>query len=114
MMEWLGLMAGEENQMLRFVIRRKMLDRTSGLQNERMETVDADCPELQRVLCGGGMGEECYDYRELVGVEVMPAGYSDVANRLKADAMSVFNDPASETPKIVRDVIEWYDASLRA
>lgn len=37
-----------------------------------------------------------------------------LVDRLKADAMAIFNDPASETPQSVRDVIEWYDASLRA
>jgi hypothetical protein len=59
--------------MLRFIIRRKMLDRGSGLQSEGLETVDAECPELERVLMGGGIGQEQYDYRELAGVEVLPA-----------------------------------------
>lgn len=58
--------------MLRFVIRRKMLDRGSGLASEGLETVDAECPELERVLLGGGTGMDCYDYRELAGVEVLP------------------------------------------
>lgn len=37
-----------------------------------------------------------------------------LADRLKADAMAIFNDPPSMTSQEVRDVIEWYDASLRA
>lgn len=36
-----------------------------------------------------------------------------LADRLKADAMAIFNDPPSMTAQEVRDVIEWYDASLR-
>jgi hypothetical protein len=32
---------------------------------------------------------------------------------IKQSALSIFNDPPSETPQIVRDVIEWYDATLR-
>jgi hypothetical protein len=59
--------------MLRFVIRRKMLDRYNGLASEGIETVDADCHELESVLVGGGTDMDCYDYRELVGVEVLQA-----------------------------------------
>jgi hypothetical protein len=90
-----------------------MLDRSSGLQSEGLETVDANCPELERVLRGGGTAMDAYDHREVAGVEVLPAGHSDIADRLKADALAIFNDPAGETPQAVRDVIEWYDASLR-
>ena len=57
--------------MIRFVIRRKMLDRNSGLASEGLETVDCECPELERVLMGGGTGQEQYDYRELAGAEVL-------------------------------------------
>jgi hypothetical protein len=35
------------------------------------------------------------------------------AEALKADALAIFNDLPAETPQVVRDVIEWYDASLR-
>ena len=57
--------------MIRFVIRRKMLDRGSSLASEGFETVDAECPELERVLMGGGTDVEAYDYRELAGAEVL-------------------------------------------
>jgi hypothetical protein len=59
--------------MLRFVIRRKMLDRGSSLASEGLETVDAECPELERVLLGGGTGMDSYDHREIVGAEVLPS-----------------------------------------
>lgn len=58
--------------MLRFIIRRKINDRHSGLQSEGLETLDVDCPDLERVLCGGGQDQEAYDYREVAGVEVLP------------------------------------------
>lgn len=35
------------------------------------------------------------------------------ADRIKAEAMSIFADPPQETSQDVRDVIEWYHAQLR-
>lgn len=35
------------------------------------------------------------------------------AERIKAEAMSIFADPPQETSQDVRDVIEWYHAQLR-
>ncbi len=60
------------NKMIRFVIRRKLLDRHSGLASEWLETVDCECLELERVLMGGGTDMNAYDYRELAGAEVLP------------------------------------------
>lgn len=58
--------------MLRFVIRRKMLDLGSGAKTEGLETVDADCPELEQVLRGGGIDPHgAYDTREVAGVELI-------------------------------------------
>lgn len=58
--------------MLRFIIRRRTLDRGTGLQVDALETVDASCPELQRVLLGGGLDPHgAYDHREVAGVEVL-------------------------------------------
>ena len=58
--------------MLRIIIQRKMLDRYSGLATDELETLDIDCPELERVLTGGGFSEGHYDYRKAIGVEVLP------------------------------------------
>jgi hypothetical protein len=57
--------------MIRFVIRRKILDRHSGLESERLETIDCECPELQSALMRGGYGMNEYDYSQLVGVELL-------------------------------------------
>ena len=38
----------------------------------------------------------------------------DAAMLLKADAMEIFNSNPAMTPQETRDVIEWYDGSLRA
>ena len=58
--------------MIRFVIRRKVLDRHSGLESERLETLDCECPELQSALMRGGYGMNEYDHSSLVGVELLP------------------------------------------
>ena len=58
--------------MLRFVIRRKVLDRHSGLESDQLETLDCECLELQSALMRGGYGMNEYDYSQLVGVEVLP------------------------------------------
>ena len=58
--------------MLRFVIRRRELDRGTELRTETLETIDAACPELERVLRGGGLDRHgAYDHREVAGVEVL-------------------------------------------
>lgn len=63
----------EGKRMIRFVIRRRLLDRGTGLATEGLETVDANCPELERVLRGGGLDPHgAYDHREVAGVEVLP------------------------------------------
>lgn len=38
----------------------------------------------------------------------------EAAAQLKADAMEIFNHDPAMTPQETRDVIEWYDASIRA
>lgn len=59
--------------MLRFIIRRRWKDEWSGLEDDGLETVDIDVPELERILCAGGFGERSYDVRSLAGVEVLSA-----------------------------------------
>jgi hypothetical protein len=58
--------------MLRFIIKRLWKDSHSGLETEGLETLDAECIELEHVLLGGGYGESGYDHRSLVGVEILP------------------------------------------
>ncbi len=58
--------------MLRFVILRKYRDALTGLETEGLYTVDAECPELEREMIGGGYGENGYDVRELKGAEILP------------------------------------------
>lgn len=58
--------------MLRVIIRRKMKDQWNGLETDELETVDIDSPELERILCAGGMAENGYDHRTVAGVEVLP------------------------------------------
>lgn len=58
---------------VRFVIKRKWRDVTSWLETEEYETILCDVPELESVLRGGGYGENGYDWRGLVGAEVVDA-----------------------------------------
>jgi hypothetical protein len=75
--------------MIRFVIRRKMMYRGTGLQTENLETVDCNAPELERVLQGGGHDDHgAYDYREVIGTEILP----DAA---QADRLRRFLDVAA-------------------
>lgn len=67
--------------MIRFIINRRIKDRMSGLETSEFETVDCDAPELERVLLGGGMGQDSYDYRALFGAEVLPASADGEAER---------------------------------
>lgn len=59
--------------MLRFIIRRRVKDQWSGLDDDGLETMDIDVPDLEHVLAGGGFGEHSYDVRTLAGVEVLRA-----------------------------------------
>lgn len=57
--------------MLRLIISRKWKDSHSCLETNTFETVDVDAPELEKILRGGGYGESGYDYRSVVGVELL-------------------------------------------
>lgn len=73
-----------------------MLDRGSSLASEGLETLDAECPELERVLLGGGNGMDCYDYREIVGVEVLPKAERGFTEQQLADACMAAEIPDSK------------------
>lgn len=60
--------------MLRFIIKTKWRDQTSGAEGEDLRTLDIDVPELQDALTVGGYGEFGYDMASLVGVEVLQNG----------------------------------------
>ena len=67
--------------MLRFILKRTTGDAgytSTGVVHRQTETVDIDVPELERVLvrndsCGGS----CFDFTELIGVEVLPKKQED-------------------------------------
>lgn len=57
--------------MIRFIIRRKIKDQWNGLEEEVFETIDIDVPELEAALIGGGISENGYDIRVLLGCEIL-------------------------------------------
>ena len=87
--------------MIRFVIRRKMLDRGSSLASEGLETVDAECPELERVLMGGGTDMDAYDYRELAGAEVLPPSKDQ---GLLREALAWIENSEQKAPSLCGDI----------
>lgn len=87
--------------MLRFVIRRRQLDRGTGLSTDGMETVDAECPELERVLLGGGLDPHgAYDHREVAGVEVLPNEPTYTVQQI-ADACMAAEVPDSKCESVL-------------
>jgi hypothetical protein len=58
--------------MIRFIIKRRLSDSVSQARTTTHETIDAECPDLQRALEGSSWGPRGYDLREVVGVEVLP------------------------------------------
>lgn len=88
--------------MLRFVIRRRELDRGTGLATESLETVDADCAELERVLRGGGLDPHgAYDHREVAGVEVLPDAEPAFTAQQVADACVAAEIPDSKCERLL-------------
>jgi hypothetical protein len=65
--------------MIRFILRRKYKDMASGGEGEHLFTVDADVPNLEPQLQGGGHSQYGYEITELVGCEVLgtPSTRSD-------------------------------------
>lgn len=57
--------------MLRFILRREVLDPHSGARFDSFLTLDAEVPELEAALTGGGYGNGGFDHTKLHGVEVL-------------------------------------------
>ena len=47
-------------------------DRHSELESTHFETMDCECPNLESLLTSGGTGMNEHDWRELIGVELLP------------------------------------------
>ena len=90
-----------ENRMLRFVIRRRELDRYTGLATENMETVDANCEDLERVLRVGGQDDGAYDHREVAGVELLPDAGPVFTAQEVADACTAAEIPDSKCESLL-------------
>ena len=88
--------------MIRFVIKRKIRDSQSGLDTEHFETIDCDVPVLEIALIGGGIGENGYDHRELVGAEVMPRLDADRA--LLREALAWIENSNEPAPSLCGDI----------
>ena len=57
--------------MLRFILKQRVKNDISGVEFERLYTIDVDVPEVERALDSGGYGENGYDRTDLVGVEIL-------------------------------------------
>ena len=57
--------------MIRFIGKREYKCQHSGATYSELFTVDADVPELAEILCGGGVSENGFDVRQLVGCELL-------------------------------------------
>jgi len=55
---------------LRFIIRHERKDTATQLVSQAYSTLDVACELLEDRLRAGGMGDEGYDYAELIGVEL--------------------------------------------
>jgi hypothetical protein len=57
--------------MIRFIVECHEQDHNSGLERRTFKTVDADVPELERLLRCGGRGEMGFEVWQLRGAEVL-------------------------------------------
>lgn len=57
--------------MIRFIMRRKWKDASSGCEGQHLYTIDGDVARVECELRNGGYSQYVYEYRELVGVEVV-------------------------------------------
>ncbi len=57
--------------MLRAIIKYKHKCSLTGLETEQFESIDFKNDEIEGALRSGGHGEDGYDYRQFVGLEVL-------------------------------------------
>lgn len=57
--------------MIRFILRRRTRS-VFGAELTTYITIDGDVDELEAALKFGGLGEDQFDYTELVGAELLP------------------------------------------
>jgi len=55
--------------MLRFIVKRHIVNLVTDYNDISYETIDAEVPELQKVLCRGGIGDG-FDTTQLIGVTI--------------------------------------------
>jgi hypothetical protein len=59
---------------IRFIVRRdnaNMAANVGGAVLTTMHTVDADVPELERILVSGGVSEISFEHTQLIGAEIL-------------------------------------------
>ncbi len=57
--------------MLRFIVKRRVVDHIGETNDVFHRTIDVELPELENILTSGGFGENGSDHSELVGVEII-------------------------------------------
>jgi hypothetical protein len=53
---------------IRFIVEQRCS--VNGLETRAFKTIDFHVPELENLLIKGGLGEDSYEYWQLVGVEI--------------------------------------------
>ena len=56
--------------MLRFLVKQKTIDQIGRVEMTSWHTLDAEVPEVEAILRGGGFGESGCDVRHVIGVEI--------------------------------------------
>ena len=58
--------------MLRIILKRERFEEVNQMRTTDHYTIDIESPELERELTRGGFGEQGFDVRSIVDVEVLP------------------------------------------